>query len=378
MVIVGCGVIGAAIAYELSQSPDLAITVLETETPGSGSTGAALGVAMAVISHKVKGRNWRLREQSLRRYQTLLPELETALGHPIQRNQGILSLCFAPEDRPRWQSLQAIRQEQGYHLALWSPEEILDRYPFLNLDQVVLGIYSPQDIQVNPTELTQALVTLASQRGVTFRFGEAVVGFDPPSPGHPGDAVTCTQVHTTRQTIAADGVILAAGLGSTALTASLRQRVMIGPVLGQGLRLRLSEPLGAEKIQAVINGHDIHLVPLGGGDYWVGATVEFPANPDDPDTAIAEFLASPPNPDLLDEVLRGAIAYCPALAQGTITDRWFGLRPRPQGQAAPVLKPLANYDNVMLATGHYRNGILLAPATALAVRDWVVGGRGAD
>lgn len=373
MVIVGCGVIGAAIAYELSQSPDLAITVLDAETPGSGSTGAALGVVMAVISHKVKGRNWRLREQSLRRYQTLLPELETALGHPIQRNQGILSLCFASEDRPRWQSLQAIRQEQGYRLALWSPEEILDRYPFLNLDQVVLGVYSPQDIQVNPTELTQALVTVARQRGVSFQFGEAVVGFDTTSPGQSGDPVTCTQVHTARQTLAADGVILAAGLGSTALTASLQQRVMIGPVLGQGLRLRLPKPLAPDADQPVINGHDIHLVPLGDGDYWVGATVEFPANPDDPAAATAEFLASPPNPDLLDEVRQGAIAYCPALAQGTITDRWYGLRPRPQGQAAPVLKPLAGYGNVMLATGHYRNGVLLAPATALAARDWGAG-----
>ncbi|NJL45328.1 MAG: hypothetical protein HC922_05420, partial [Leptolyngbyaceae cyanobacterium SM2_3_12] len=55
-------------------------------TPASGSTGAALGVAMAVISHKVKGRNWRLRQQSLQRYQTLIPELEASTGqaHPPQ------------------------------------------------------------------------------------------------------------------------------------------------------------------------------------------------------------------------------------------------------------------------------------------------------
>ena len=73
--IVGCGVIGATIAYELSQSPDRAITVLDRNLPASGSTGAALGVAMAVMSQKAKGRNWRLREHSLGRYATLLTEL---------------------------------------------------------------------------------------------------------------------------------------------------------------------------------------------------------------------------------------------------------------------------------------------------------------
>jgi glycine oxidase len=370
VVIVGCGVIGAAIAYELSQSPDLAITVIDPNPPASGSTGAALGVAMAVISQKAKGRNWRLREQSLRRYQTLLPELETNLGQPIQHNQGILSLCFDPEALPRWQSLQAIRQGQGYRLDLWTPEQILDRCPYLEVSRAVVGVYSPQDIQVNPTELTQALVTVATQRGVCFQFGESVIGFEAVS----REALTvCTQVQTPSQSFSADWVILAAGLGSTPLTASLQQPTILGPVLGQGLRLHLAEPLENQDFHPVINGNDIHLVPLGGGDYWVGATVEFPAHPENPEAAIAEFLARSPDPTLLDDVLQGAIVYCPTLAQGTVTDRWFGLRPRPQGQAAPVLKPLAGYQNVILASGHYRNGVLLATATALTVRDWVLG-----
>ncbi len=370
MVIVGCGVIGATIAYELSQSPDRAITVLDRNLPASGSTGAALGVAMAVMSQKAKGRNWRLREHSLGRYATLLPELEAAIGYPIQRNQGILKLCFDPADLPRWQSLQAIRQEQGYTLELWTPEQILERCPYLDISRAVVGVYSPQDIQVNPTELTQALVAAARQRGVSFPFGEAVVGFETAASG---DATTCVGVQTAGQTFPADTVILAAGLGSTPLTASLQQPTILGPVLGQGLRLHLDHSLDPSAAPLVINGNDIHLVPLGNGDYWIGATVEFPANPEDPESAIAEFLAHPPDPTLLDTVLQGAIAYCPALAQGNITDRWFGLRPRPQGQAAPVLKPLEGYSNVMLATGHYRNGVLLAPATAAAVRDWVLG-----
>ncbi|MGF1518298.1 MAG: NAD(P)/FAD-dependent oxidoreductase, partial [Nodosilinea sp.] len=136
-----------------------------------------------------------------------------------------------------------------------------------------------------------------------------------------------------------------------------------GPVLGQALRLHLDTPLGQPDFQPVVNGSDIHLVPLGEGDYWVGATVEFP-----PETSLDEALAMQPEAERLEAVLAGAVAYCPAIAQGTVTQRWSGLRPRPQGQAAPVIQPLAGYSNIWLATGHYRNGVLLAPATALAVR----------
>lgn len=364
--IIGCGVVGAAIAYELSQCSPFEVTVIDQNTPASGSTGAALGVAMAVISHKVKGRNWQLREQSLQRYRTLLSELEASTGQKIQHNrQGILSLCFDEAELPRWQSLQAIRQSQGYALDLWSPEQVADRCPYLAVDSIAAGIYSPDDIQVNPAQLTQALVAAATANGVTFHLREAVLGFDP-VPTSDGTVQRCLRVNTPSRQIEADWVVLAAGLGTTALTQGLQQPLALGPVLGQGLKLHLETPLSQGDFQPVINGSDIHLVPLGGGDYWVGATVEFPPETDPAQVALI------PEAERLEAVLQGAIAYCPTLAQATIIDRWFGLRPRPQGQAAPVLQPLAGYSNVMLATGHYRNGVLLAPATALTVRDYLL------
>ncbi|MEO1070460.1 MAG: FAD-dependent oxidoreductase, partial [Cyanobacteria bacterium J06638_6] len=285
--IIGCGVVGAAIAYELSLNPEFQVTVIDRAEPARGSTAAALGVAMAVISHKAKGRNWRLRERSLQRYQTLIPELETLLGQPIQHNtQGILSLCFEVSDLPRWQSLQEIRQRQGYRLEIWSPEQLRDRAPHLNTDAVAAGIYSPQDFQVNPTDLTLALVAGGRANGVTFHFGEAVVGFDAASSTTTTADSLCTAVHTGTQTITADVVVIATGLGTLPLTQTLDQPIVIGPVLGQALRLHPDGLLGQPDFQPVVNGHDIHLVPLGNGDYWVGATVEFP-----PDTTPAEAMA---------------------------------------------------------------------------------------
>ncbi|MEB3269066.1 MAG: FAD-dependent oxidoreductase [Leptolyngbya sp.] len=359
VVIVGCGVVGAMVAYELSRHRPLTVTVMDGQLPGHGATGAALGILMGVISQKAKGRNWRLREASLRRYHTLLPEL-AALGLPVPHNgQGILSLCFDEAALPRWRSLQAIRDRQGWPLEIWSPDQVAAACPHLALTGVVAGIYSPQDLQVAPKALTQALVTAATRQGVQTRFQEAVTGFD-----CQGDRVQA--VHTDRGTYPADRVVLTAGLGTLPLTTQLGQPLPLGPVLGQGVRVRLAAPLGDRQFQPVINGDDVHLVPLGQGDYGVAATVEFP--PEDGGTG-------QPDPAALDQVWQRAIAYCPGLAAATVVDTWHGRRPRPQGQAAPVIEPLAGYGNVMLATGHYRNGVFLAPATAAIVADWVLSNR---
>jgi glycine/D-amino acid oxidase-like deaminating enzyme len=103
--VIGCGIIGAAIAYELSRVSGLKITVLDRQPPAQGSTGAALGVLMGVISHKVKGRAWQLRQTSMQRYETLIPELVSLTGHQIPFNRsGILMLCFAEEDLASWNS----------------------------------------------------------------------------------------------------------------------------------------------------------------------------------------------------------------------------------------------------------------------------------
>lgn len=361
IVIVGCGIIGATLAYELSQQPDFNITVLDRQLPAQGATGAALGVLMGVISHKVKGRNWRLREISLQRYATLLPQLETTVKHHIPHNtQGILNLCFAAEELPRWQSLQAIRQGQGWPLEIWAPQQVTGACPHLKASSIVAGIYSPCDLQIDPKALTHTLVEAAQQQGVTFHFDAAVKDFQQ-------QAERVISVQTNQTDYPADWTILTAGLGSRLLLRELNHSLPLMPVLGQGIRLRLPKPLGSLTFQPVINGNDIHLVPMGNGEYAVAATVEFPEAHEE-----GTMDAPLPQKAALDHLWQGVIAYCPALAQAEILETWYGLRPRPQGQAAPVVKLLANYTNVIVATGHYRNGVLLAPATAQLVKEIVI------
>lgn len=366
VVIVGCGVIGAAIAYELSQVKGLKITVVDKQPPVQGSTGAALGVLMGIISHKVKGKAWQLRQNSVQRYKSLIPELEGIIKRKIPCNrQGILSLCLEDENLQgnnieKWQKLQEIRQSQGWKLEIWDRAKLQKYYPQVDLNKVTGAIYSPQDLQIDPTALTLALIEAAQTKGVTFKFDVTILG----QLQYKGSR---TEIETTAGKIAGDRFIISAGLGSTAITTQLNQTVDIRPVLGQALQLRLGHCLGNPQFQAVITGNDVHIVPVGAGvlseitEYWVGATVEF-------GKSTGEI---PPDKQLLEDILQQAIAFCPELATAAIVKTWSGSRPRPEGRPAPVIEPLPGFDNVILATAHYRNGILLAPATAEAIREMI-------
>jgi len=355
VIIIGCGIVGATIAYELSQVPNLKITVLDKQAPAKAATGAALGVLMGVISQKVKGRNWQLRESSIKRYETLIPELEGIIGRRIPVNKdGILLLCLEGEDLSNWEKLVATRKSQGWQLEIWDVEKVRDRSPQLKLDNIIAAIYSPQDRQVDPTVLTLALVEAAKQNGVNFQFDTNVLDI------RISPTASC-QIQTTAESLECDWLVIAAGLGSTAVTASLKQPIDIRPVLGQALHLRLENTLSHPHFQPVVTCDDVHIVPLGNGEYWVGATVEFPVGE-------GEIVA---DGGKLDEVLEKAIAFCPALAEANIIKKWSGLRPRPEGQPAPIIGKLPGYDRVIIASGHYRNGVLLAPATAQAIREFI-------
>jgi glycine/D-amino acid oxidase-like deaminating enzyme len=375
IVVIGCGVVGAAIAFELSRVAGLQVTAIDRQHPGQGATSAALGVLMGAISQKVKGRAWQLRQQSMQRYETLIPELEALTQKKIPFNrQGILKLCFAGENMSKWEELAQLRASQGLPLTILQPWEVRSEYPQLaSLDTLIAAVYSPSDRQVHPVLLTQALVEAAQRHEVKFQFDVTVEGFKTVAGENSTKSVTV--VETNRGDLTADWVVVAAGLGSTPLTAELQQPVSVTPVLGQALQLRLGHPLGNPDWQPVITGDDIHIVPcvdsgltesMESMDYWVGATVEFPREFSPNELAIAA------DESLLEEVWQRAIAFCPDLAKATVVRKWSGLRPRPQEQSAPVLGPMPGYDNVLLATGHYRNGVLLAPASAISIRDAIV------
>lgn len=357
--ILGCGVVGATIAYELSCQPQWQITVVDQQMPAQGSTGAALGVLMGAVSQKLKGKAWEMRRASLDRYETLVPELEAVTGQQIPYNrQGIVMLATLAAEIEKWQELVAVRASQGWELELWQPETLAHRCPHINqelnqeLNQGSLwgALYSPRDRQIDPGALTTALVTAAAKNGVKFRLNTKIGNLQ--GLLSPDNLDNLNNLDT-------DWIILATGLGTTPLTRSIGAAVDVRPVLGQAIELELPNPLGLVEFQPVTTGNDIHIVPIDPYHCWVGATVEFP-------NERGEVAGKQ---ELLEIVKQGAINFCPALAEGKVVRTWSGLRPRPEGQPAPVIKKLPGYDRIILATGHYRNGVLLAPATAITVSE---------
>ena len=376
--VIGSGVVGSAIAYILSQEPEWSVTVVDQRDPFEWqATGAALGVLMATLSSKLKGRHVRLRLESLGLYETWIPELEALTQSTIPYNRnGILHLCFSETELARWQKTIAVRHRQGFQLEALSREVLFQKYPDLisaaalpEQTPVVGAIYAPQDRQVNPVSLTQALIHGAQIHGAAFQFGVAAQGFQTV-----GDDLQQRITHLKVQDkatgrareLSVDYLVIAAGLGSTSLTQQLQQSVATRPVLGQALRLRCPQPLPSH--WPVVNGQDVHLVPLNTHELWVGATVEFPSAAGTDGTVLL------PDPSALVQVKQQAIALYPPLVEADVQHTWQGLRPRPEERAAPIIERLPGYANVILATGHYRNGVLLAPITAQHVKDLIGSG----
>lgn len=349
--ILGCGIVGAMLAYELSKTP-LQVAVLEAKSqPGQGATGASLGVLMAACSQKPRGDLVTLRLASLRAYDRLIPELIAQTGADIPYNRaGILCLYASADAVTKCQSLIPMRQEQGFSLHWLDAAELQVQYPHLNSEITIGGLYSPCDRALHPTKLVQALVRAAQSNGAKFEFNCPVTKL--------GDLPT------------ADWIVITAGLGSDALLQLLQDRQgrksdphpLLAPVGGQAIKVDLPDLDLQPVIHAEdINGEDINIVPLGNGEYWVGATVEF--NPAD--------LPRDANIGLL---LDRAAQFCSAFARASVLETWAGYRSRPNNRRSPILGFVPGCDRVLVATGHYRNGILMAPVTAQITRELIVDG----
>ncbi len=352
VLVIGCGVVGCAIAYQLAAS-GLSVIGVDAGEPAAGSTGAALGVLVGISSQQPGGDAVHLRLKSLERFDPLIARLEEDLGRGLPVNRRGLLKLLEEGEAAAWQETLVARQQAGYPLQLLNPAEVGSLQPGLRRDRAG-AIYSPQDRQIQPKLLTLALLEAAQRKGSQFFFHQPVQRVkrspDPP--------FRLQAVYTPAFTFSAGHVILAAGLGSSPLAKELGLQVPLQAVKGQALQVKAPGIL----LGPVVTDEDLHLVPLGDGSLWVGATVEFQAP------------HAKPTLHALQDLLTRATSLCPALAEATLLDHWAGYRPRPLGQRAPILGFAPDYVNLLIATGHYRNGVLLAPISAAIMGDLVLKG----
>lgn len=338
--IVGAGVIGAAIAYELSRNLDVPIVVLEAQAATEfAATGAALGVLTVQLSRRRRGRHFQLRQASLARYETLIPELEAATGlHIPYQRQGILELMTTAAGAI---ATQAWLTAQGDPQLQWlEPEAVVQQFAMVNPTVVQGALWARGDRQVHPRHLTQALRQAAQQQGVQFYYRSKVLAIQQ-------DGNHALQLSLATGRLTTEYLVLAAGLGTAPLTQQLHHPVPLQPVLGQALEFGWAAPPNLP----VLTANDIHLVPIDGQRVWVGATVEGDCPSGDPRALAA---------------LREQASYLwPVLKTAPLLRQWQGLRPRPCDRPAPIIEQIQ--PRVWVASGHYRNGILLAPITAQMV-----------
>ena len=360
VIVIGAGIVGLATAWLLVRQghrvqlldpalkPGPAGISLGSGAANSGSL-AALGVLMANLSRRSSGRGWRLRQRSLELWQHWIQLLE-AEGHRLPRRQGVLVLASDPDDWERQQRLVAQRQRQGIPLELWPGEKLQALKPELPGPSPG-GLYSTNDGQLDPGPMLEALLASAQHQGLETRSDRAVSL----ERVEAGWQVKCTE----SDDICADWLVLTAGVASSALLQPLGHSIPMEPVLGQALELVLPAASGNapnhwSQWPGVVVCQGTNLVPRppleGQTRLWLGASLE-PGQVADP--AELERLL----------LLNGQAP--PWLLEARVERRWQGVRPHPIGQPAPVLKTLE--PTLLLASGHYRNGVLLAPASA----EWV-------
>jgi glycine oxidase len=165
------------------------------------------------------------------------------------------------------------------------------------------------------------------------------------------------RVETADERLSAEAVVLAAGSWSGGI-AIQGPAPSVRPVRGQLVQLRLPQPAFAH----VVWGPDCYLVPWQDGNVLVGATSE--------EVGFDERVTA----DGLRQLLEGGVQLVPALGAATLVDARAGLRPATTDEL-PIIGPSTTMRGVFYATGHYRNGVLLAPLTASLVADLVLGGR---
>jgi glycine oxidase len=299
----------------------------------------------------------QLNLESARRYPAFDAELRDATGLPTgYAERGTLAVAWDAADLAALRDLHAFGETLGVAAELLTAAEVHAFEPALT-PGLPGGVFAPGDHQVTPRLVHAALLAAARQLGAQVVASTAALDVS-------NGRVTGVRLHDG-STIDADTVVLAAGAWSAhvdGLPDELRPPVR--PVKGQTVRLRLAAPAISHVVRATVKGSPIYLVPRADGEVVLGASVEE-----------AGFDMTP-RAGAVYELLRDAQTVLPELGEAQLLEVCTGLRPG-SADNAPYIGP-CELDGLVLATGHYRNGVLLAPVTADAVADYIATGTVAD
>ncbi|HEU5031648.1 MAG TPA: glycine oxidase ThiO [Spirillospora sp.] len=353
IVIIGAGVIGLATAWRAAQG-GAAVTLVDP-APASGASSVAAGM-LTPVSELSYGEEplLRLGLASRDRYGAFAAELAEATGLDTgYRDDGTLQVAFDADDLKLLDDLRAFQESLGIPVEALTGRECRKAEPML-APGVRGGLLAPEDGSVDPRRLAPALLAAGERLGVRLvrRRAEGVLV----------ERDTATGVRLDDGTeIRADKVLLAAGPWSGDLEGLPAETVPpVRPVKGQVIRLRTPVPFLRRTTRGLVKGSSVYLVPRADGEIVIGATQEELGF----DTRVTA--------GGLWELLRDTRELLPGITELEFAEVTAGLRPGSPDNA-PLMGPTA-LPGFYLGTGHFRNGILLAPVSADALAAMLLDG----
>lgn len=345
-IVVGGGIIGCSIAWALAREK-LDVLVLERQQPGSESSGAAAGMLTLTVHAPFDEQLLPLSRASLAAFPEFVAEVEAQAELKTGfRRCGGLELFFGPEGLEQQRQQHARLAAHRIPVEELTSEQVQALEPALN-PQTVAALRLHDEAVVDSRRLTRAVAVAARRQGAEIRCGTLVQDICTEQ-GH------CTGVWVDGEFLAAGQVIVAAGASSGQL-AAVRRYAPTRPARGQLVVFDGS----SLALQHTLRSHAGYLVAQDDGRLLAGSTIEQ-----------AGFTKAVTAAGLL-QILNAVVQLVPALAQLPVVEAYSGLRPDTPDHL-PILGP-TDLPGLSIATGHFRNGILLAPITARLARQWVLG-----
>ncbi|HSE33453.1 MAG TPA: glycine oxidase ThiO [Pyrinomonadaceae bacterium] len=342
VVIIGGGVIGLTIARSLAVRGVRDICLVEKDDLGTEASHAAAGMLAPQVEADLDDEFFKLACRSRDMYVDFAARLMEETGVNVELDTtGTIYLALTEQDVLDCEKRFSWQTNSGFDLTKLTASEVIAVEPLIN-PSVQLALFFPRDIQIENRRLMCALANSVTKLGVQILT-------------HTGADEIRTQnnkvvgVETSHGFISCNTVVLAAGCwsGSVRITGRNRWRSpIIEPVRGQMVCLAAKPTL----TRHVVYSHRGYIVPRQDGRLLAGSTSE-------PNTFIKQTTAGG-----VASILANAREISPRIAQLPIVDIWAGLRPK-AADGLPVLGPCDEIAGLHYATGHYRNGILLAPVT---------------
>jgi glycine oxidase len=343
-VVAGGGIIGASIAFELA-TEGLSVAVFDAQNPGREASWASAGMISPAPESSEMASLLPISMASVRLYPEFLQRVEELSGKTVgYRKDGALDLLLNGSGQSEIDEILALHRGAGLRAEPLSGSEAREIEPALTAE-LRAAIYRPDEASLDNRLLTEATLEAARRKGVEI------------FPGNGAKALwtggsTCKGLQLQTDRVEARWTIIAAGCFSARIE-GVAAYSPVTPAKGQMMALRC-ESVNLKK--DLWSGH-IYLVPRNDGRIIAGSTVEYEGF--DRNVTVAG----------IKKILSGAISMVPALESARVEETWAGLRPDSPDHL-PILGP-TDLDGLLIATGHFRSGILLTPITARLVRDWV-------